>query len=92
LRDFFAGFEDNEFFAGDESKDGVGRGLGVLDEVAVDSERTTVQALQFNHVKIPPRSLIGRDGAVNREAEAVGGADEIKEGSANAAAVQADEV
>jgi hypothetical protein len=51
LRDFVAGFEDDELLAGDESKDGVGCGLGVFDEVAIDGERTAVQAFQFDHVK-----------------------------------------
>jgi hypothetical protein len=51
LRYLGAWFEDDEFLSGDESQDCVGCCLGVLDEVAVDGERTAVQAFQFDHVK-----------------------------------------
>ncbi len=37
-KDLAAWFEDDELLAGDQGKDGVGRGLGVFDQVAVDGE------------------------------------------------------
>ena len=52
LRDFAAGLEDDELFAGDQGEDGVGRGLGVFDEIAVDGERAAVEACQFDHVVV----------------------------------------
>jgi len=47
--DLGAGFEDEEFFAGDKSEDGIGCGFGELDKVAVDAEWVAVEASEFNH-------------------------------------------
>jgi hypothetical protein len=76
LRDFAAGFEDDELFAGDEGEYGVGRGLGIFDEIAVDGERTAVQACEFDHVQrfLPRLSSAERrlsigEGGFGRECE-----------------------
>ena len=45
----FAGFADYDFFAVDEREQGIGRGLGPLDQVAVDVERIAVEPGEFNH-------------------------------------------
>ena len=47
--DVVAAFEDNDFFAVDEGEHGVGRGLGVFDEVAVDDQRIAVEAGEMDH-------------------------------------------
>ena len=50
LRDFAAGLQNDELLAGDQGEHRVRRGLGVLDEVAVDGERAAVESCQFDHV------------------------------------------
>jgi hypothetical protein len=75
LRYLGAWFEDDEFLSGDESQDCVGCCLGVLDEVAVDGERTAVQAFQFDHVKkfLPGVSSAEMLLSIEREKQARGG-------------------
>jgi len=47
--DFVAGFADDDFFAVGEAEQGIGSGLGPLDEVEVDIKRVAVEASQLNH-------------------------------------------
>src|ERR1700727_3175547 len=74
-RDLVAGLENDELLASDQSEHRVGIGLGVLDEVAIDGERAAVQACQYDHVGVPPRSVIGEKGVVNRNGQQMDGED-----------------
>lgn len=49
LDQLFAGLADHNFFPVDEREQGIRRGLGPLDEVAVDVKRIAVEPGEFNH-------------------------------------------
>jgi len=50
FRDFAARLANDKLLAGYQGEYGIGCGLGVFDEVAVDGERAAVEACQFDHV------------------------------------------
>src|ERR1700761_2006971 len=58
--------ENYQLFAGDEGEYGIGRGLSVFDEVAVDGEGAAVEACEFDHLGFSLMGIIGRERAVNR--------------------------
>ena len=64
LRDFAARLENDELLAGDQGEHGIGCGLGVFDEVAVDGERAAVEACQFDHGLSPFQGLSSAGKAV----------------------------
>jgi len=66
LGDFAARLPNDELFACDQREHGVGRGLSVFDQVAVDGEWAAVEACQFDHVVFLPGSFIGGEAVVNR--------------------------
>ena len=55
--DIFAAFEDDDFFAVDQGKHGIGRGFCVFDEIAVDDQRIAVEPGEMNHGGRTPRLL-----------------------------------
>ncbi len=50
LQDRIGGFQNNDFFAGDERQDGIRCFLDELDEVRIDHQRLVVETSQLNHV------------------------------------------
>src|ERR1700733_3734779 len=59
IDDVFAALEDDDFFAIDEGEHGIGRGFGVLDEVAVDDQRIPVEPGEVNHGGAAPWPVVG---------------------------------
>jgi hypothetical protein len=49
MDDLSAGLEDDDFFSVDEGEDGIGGGLDIFDEVAVDDEWITVEPGEMDH-------------------------------------------
>ncbi len=49
LDELCAGLADDDLFAVDEREQGIGRGLGPFDQIAVDVERIAVEPGEFDH-------------------------------------------
>ena len=49
FEDYFHGFGNDDFFAGNERKNGVGRPLYEFDEVRIDDEELIVEASELDH-------------------------------------------